>query len=396
MVRTMRKKIVPVVCFAVVTLLSLQQIAWTLGHSSDEVVRSDESLSYQTPPTAPVKSPSSSVAAKKNDFYSKSATATATTTTLDSKSATTSIIQLDQKHSANPTTSKNTTIPTSTAIAMISMGDAPKSRNVQRCILSIRRRGLFEGPIIVVTDLTGEKHENYQRQILQWDKNTLVLEAKPEHLQASNTPKRRNHMGFKRFKTVVWDYVEEASIHRVLYVDIDVVVGKPLKDFFDYYEESVAQNFQDAPTTASFVSYFVNQEHKRQEPGKYIAHTGLMVLDRRHSPICLSAWQRVFDNKPKVPWDQVLLARAIEKQAKMATEDPSVGTCSIHELDMDQHVLFPEESDLQATKLKTFIHITRLRAGRIDNKVQEDYLTSVLKLDEKERKEAADMVKTFG
>jgi hypothetical protein len=312
------------------------------------------------------------------------------TTTLDSKSATASIIRLDQKNSTNPTTSKNT------AIVMISMGSATKSRNVQRCILSIRRRGLFEGPIIVITDLTGEKHGNYQRQILEWDKNTDVLEAKPEHLQASNQPKRLNHMGFKRFKTVVWDYVEDASIHRVLYVDIDVVVGKPLKDFFDYYEESVAQNFQDAPTSASFVSHFVSQERKRQEPGKYVAHGGLMVLDRQHSPICLSAWQRVFDKKPKIKWDQVLLAKAIEKQAKMAKEDASVGTCSIHELDMDLHVLFPEETDLQTTNLKTFIHITRLRAGRIDKHVQEDYLTSVLKLDEKERKEAADMVKTFG
>jgi hypothetical protein len=42
-----------------------------------------------------------------------------------------------------------------------------------------------------------------------------------------------------------------------------------------------------------------------------------MVLDRQHSPICLSAWQRLFDKKPKVKWDQTLLARMVEnnKQA---------------------------------------------------------------------------------
>jgi hypothetical protein len=131
--------------------------------------------------------------------------------------------------------------------------------------LSIRRRGLFDGPIIVITDLIGEPHLHYQRQrqIIgqQWDMDStkfdtsnnntstllVVVEAKPEHLQASRNPNRHNHMGFKHFKTVVWDYVEGPSIHRVLYMDLDVIGGKPLKDFFDNYEESLSSRRRRPP-----------------------------------------------------------------------------------------------------------------------------------------------------
>jgi hypothetical protein len=91
-------------------------------------------------------------------------------------------------------------IPMPFAFATISMGLPPRSQNVQRCILSIHRGDVSK---------------------------TINLKAMPEHLQASNKPKRKNHMGFKCFKMFVWDHLEDLSIDRVLYVDMMLWRGNP-------------------------------------------------------------------------------------------------------------------------------------------------------------------------
>jgi hypothetical protein len=186
--------------------------------------------------------------------------------------------------------------------------------------------------------------------------------------------------------------VEDPSIHRLLYLDIDVIVGKPLPDFFDDYEESLSK----ANHNSSFVSLFVSPERKRQDPDTYVAHTGIMVLDRQHSPSCLLAWQRLFDKKPKVKWDQTLLARMVQNAGII---NGTTSGCRIHALDIDRHLLFPEERDLKARTLQTFIHMTRKRAERMDDTLQEDYLATVLKLDdttERTTEAVAAMIQTFG
>jgi hypothetical protein len=71
--------------------------------------------------------------------------------------------------------------------------------------------------------LLGEKHVEYEHQILECSRNMHVAEANAENLQSSNRPKSKDHMGccLQRFKTV------DPSRRGVL--------GKPfLKDWFVY------------------------------------------------------------------------------------------------------------------------------------------------------------------
>lgn len=63
------------------------------------------------------------------------------------------------------------------AVALISFGEmAAEGTLLERCILSIRRRGEFDGKVVVITDAPKERYDG------QFDENVFVLRAKEEDI----------------------------------------------------------------------------------------------------------------------------------------------------------------------------------------------------------------------
>ncbi|MGK3753120.1 MAG: hypothetical protein ACI8RD_005427 [Bacillariaceae sp.] len=170
----------------------------------------------------------------------------------------------------------------SAVISLVSMGKITDTFIVERCIRSIRRRGLFLGTILLFTDNIG--YQRYQRSILPWDNRTRIIEGRNEDFHpieeieeeneknvttSSVRPKKyaQETMIFKRFKTHHAKYISEdpaladSSIRYVLYVDVDNIIGAPLSVFFQDYVrtatdevEQISKNNSDHDF--SFVSMF--------------------------------------------------------------------------------------------------------------------------------------------
>lgn len=63
------------------------------------------------------------------------------------------------------------------AIALISFGEsAAESTLLERCILSIRRRGQFDGYVVVITDAPEERYDGV------FDENVIVLKANEDDI----------------------------------------------------------------------------------------------------------------------------------------------------------------------------------------------------------------------
>jgi len=151
-----------------------------------------------------------------------------------------------------------------TVISIISMGKLVETFLVERCIRSIRQRGLFTGTIMVFTDSEGYK--SYQETIPSWDNRTIIIQGKEEDMnprEEINEETGKNHtepqlkkyaqktMVFKRFKTHHSKYIKEYpdlsnSIRFVMYADVDNIIGSPLDPFFEDYTKGMIDQYQKA------------------------------------------------------------------------------------------------------------------------------------------------------
>ncbi len=183
------------------------------------------------------------------------------------------------KHDANTTvalevpdetfSSLNVTLPpllytmpndNNTAITLVAMGGLVDTYMAERCIRSIRRRGLFFGPIMLFTDNDGYKQ--YQETIPFMDNRTIIINSRDEDLYPREEPKEdqgknqtpplkkyaQRSMVFKRFKTHHSKYIEadpnlKDSIRFVMYVDVDNIIGSPMEIFFQEYTKMVAEKY---------------------------------------------------------------------------------------------------------------------------------------------------------
>lgn len=149
------------------------------------------------------------------------------------------------------------TVPSNnnTVVSLISMGRLRDTFLVERCIRSIRRKGLFSGTILVFTDEIG--YERYQKSVLPWDNRTKIIRGRDEDLHPKDPSKgtpikyAQETMIFKRFKTHHSKYITEDptladSIRYVLYMDVDNIVGDKLDSFLKAYSKDVTNEYQEA------------------------------------------------------------------------------------------------------------------------------------------------------
>ncbi len=90
---------------------------------------------------------------------------------------------VDVASSKDESSSENTTATvefddSNRAIALISFGEAAsESTLLERCILSIRRRGKFNGQVIVITDAPKDRYAG------EFDENVTVLQAEEDDIR---------------------------------------------------------------------------------------------------------------------------------------------------------------------------------------------------------------------
>ena len=265
------------------------------------------------------------------------------------------------------------------AVAMISTGNATETRNVERAIQSIRRRGMFNGRIIVITD----RNERYGTLEMADDQIT-ILEVKQEDIHVNLKAK----MPYKRFKTQVLDLMDtnKSLDHytHVVYMDVDIVVGDNLNDFFGYVEQMVKRGKErlrsDSSPDHSFMMMF-EEQGRGMEKSRYknstIWHSGVTVFHRQHSRRCLDIWREVIDWN-RYRRDQSCLYYMHYYNQTMRDQ------CSILRMDDKAFFHIPTEDTMRSGHSAVFVHNTNTgRAKRIDKKVQYDYYRCAMMLDDK-------------
>lgn len=308
------------------------------------------------------------------------------------------------------TTSRKMERERTTAIAFIAMGPASKSKIPQRCIRSLRKRGNWNGPIMILTDLQEQQKgkgndisfSRYKELLESFDDNVYVIQAKEDDLKPKNGRKLGMSI-YKRFKTLLLEYINDIpilsdTIETVVYLDIDIVIGKPFDDFLSFYEESIIQSGlrNNDNKNDSFFSMFATEKDVGYE---YVAHSGIMVLERQYAPMCLQEWKNTFDNKKTIERDQILLAKTIARLGRLQQEQQRDGNnghststaspiCTLHKMDVTKHVIFPNKENMKNKRYETFVHITNSkRAWTLPEELQQEYLKDALLIDDTEENE---------
>jgi len=312
-----------------------------------------------------------------------------------------------------------------TAISLVSMGRFVDTFLVERCILSIRRRGLFSGYVIVFTDDVGYKR--YQQTLLPWDNRTLIVQGHQEDMDPreepskdgtrsnQNEPKRIKYaqrtMVFKRFKTHHSKYIKEYpdlsnSIRYVLYADVDNIFGSPMDIFFEDYTTLVTEEYQKAANVHlnitlnatespeesaadrnnsslygfGFVSMF-RDKHLRSK-----MHGGIVMYDRIFEEQCVNGWRNEMDTF----WDysdQTMFLRVLD--------DYNRYRCTVFDFP-SHHMSFATKAIMtdameerqgrrpkrkKPLKFPTFIHVTKSRVKNLNNTtIHDEFVRHLLKL----------------
>ena len=278
------------------------------------------------------------------------------------KMAKQSSLAMSQPHPADP----------SFAIGLIALGDvtAKSVRVVERCVQSIRRRGLYFGTIVIVTDAKQSRFKS----LTEVDSNIIIIDVES----------RPNGMLSKRYKTELLDLLDgKKSLEEVellLYMDVDIVIAEPLQSFI-HYVQSMA-TMLDQPSNRNQPSYMLMFEEQGAAPerkfGNTVYHGGVLGLSRTKSRTCLLEWQHLFDDRERFPdRDQKALYYMLYINETLRER------CQVTRLDHRPYLLMPSRKDFQAGETGTFVHVTNgYRAEKIDDTLQADYYRCMALVDE--------------
>jgi hypothetical protein len=249
----------------------------------------------------------------------------------------------------------------------------------------------------------------------------------------------RATMPFKRLKTRVLDLMDEHDIlddiSHVVYMDMDIVVGGRLEDFFAYatqrmkraqetyfnYKQQAGHGDGDAGSdanntnssyTKSFMLMFEEQGRgkERQMHGggggaeiengfattntngtvmsavvvelastpaaPIVWHGAVMMLHRHHSRKCLELWRDLFDTND-YPRDQSALYAMYHDLPHLRAQ------CEIVPMDHAAFLQMPTQLSMEQGRTAVFVHNTNTgRAKEIHKQVQYDFYRCAMLLDE--------------
>mmetsp|Transcript_19636 Transcript_19636/g.40411 ORF Transcript_19636/g.40411 Transcript_19636/m.40411 type:complete len:397 (+) Transcript_19636:121-1311(+) len=261
------------------------------------------------------------------------------------------------------------------AIALISFGEsAAESTLLERCVLSIRRRGQFDGHVVVITDAPEERYDGV------FDENVIVLKANEDdilydYFQAPS-------MKYKRFKTLLIKYINSVpeldSIDWLYYMDIDMMLGAP---FMDMILELRTKYDIDSAHDADSALYFFKDLHAEE----FALNGGFMIINRHTSGLCLDVWREEIERHQRASFDQTSINAVIANKES--------NHCSLEAMEVENYVTFPKD-DKALTKARLWHHHSPLIhifntwfASKESPEVMEEYVADVLRLSEEEKEE---------
>ena len=150
--------------------------------------------------------------------------------------------------------------------------------------------------------------------------NTHIIQAKPEHLHPMDPKTGKplefvtEAMRFKRFKTLILDYLDDyyhVPFEHVLYLDVEIVVARPLIGLLQDYRDQMVQRqvfgtdgtiiiapvnttttTTNTTTTLSFMSHFSDCPKCGRQ--NFHLNSGVSILHHQYSRDCLGEWQSLF------------------------------------------------------------------------------------------------------
>jgi nucleoside-diphosphate-sugar epimerase len=274
------------------------------------------------------------------------------------------------------------------AIFLISFGkEAAESTLVERCILSLRRRGQWTGYIVLLTDAPPGRYE----QVWNENENVIVMHPKEEHFNgAEGKPLEFNHktisLKVKRFKTFILDYIDMnkrlRNIEFIYYLDIDIIAGGNMNHLFSGVEsiQHIGNRHQVRGSGLSTLHFFtpINTEYPFQG--------GTFVVKRPSSRHCLELWRKEIDNivGGSLGMDQAAL-RTVQEHIEAGKETK----CKLIRMDNDDFLSFPIPRNFdriaQSSSYTTLIHMSNSKFAKwIDEEKQNRFLSEVLQLSEEE------------
>lgn len=220
------------------------------------------------------------------------------------------------------------------AVAFICMGFWTQTTILDHAIASLRETGRWSGPIYVITDRDDG-----------WPSLRDGYGATIVHVEA-----QASKLAIHSFKCKMFE-VLPAAVRRVLYMDADIVVSRPLVDFFTYLDVDLSSHgsehnmgfFRDSGS--HFWGFCTDCDYW---------HGGVMLATREQSEPCLHKW-----------------CEAIHS-GKFKADQPALDYISAHEpvcsgmFAMDSRFLMfmKDYTSIFLQPVKTFSHVTA--AGRLE------------------------------
>jgi hypothetical protein len=211
-----------------------------------------------------------------------------------------------------------------------------------------------------------------------------VIQPRKEDYDPILLPYTEVKLKYKRFKTLLIDYIQQdeefrnrymdsssVGITHILYLDVDIVVCKPIFPWIQQKWIEDAKERQEANPEWSIVYMF------DEGPGTgKVAHGGLILQHVRLSYGCMKEWRRQMD-ETRQGRDQALL-RAMIKTG------PTKIKCLIHRWKRKE-LVFPYTEYFKSLQMDQFVHITNTHHSQMTEKnVQQAFLEKALNLTEEE------------
>ena len=271
------------------------------------------------------------------------------------------------------------------AIFLISFGDeAAKSTLAERCILSLRRRGAWDGYVVLLTDAPPERYQD------EWDENVIVMHPLEKHLNLADGAhleftKDNLSLKSKRFKTFIIDYVgmdkRLDSVELIYYLDIDIMAGDTMVDLFSGLESKYEVSREERDGGLSKLYFFTPLSDEWPLQG------GTFIVERRSSRHCLELWRKEID-------DMTVSGRGRDQDGLrniyQRVQSGEEANCELVRMNNDNFISFPiPRTFTKITRQSSFpslIHISNsVFAKWIDEDAQTAYIHKVLQLSEEEK-----------
>ncbi|KAL7462527.1 hypothetical protein ACHAXS_002909 [Conticribra weissflogii] len=273
----------------------------------------------------------------------------------------------------------NDAVKSKRAIAMISFGEsAAKSTLVERAVLSIRRRGKFDGQVVLITDAPEERYNGV------FDENVIVMQSKDEDMMFGYF--QNEAMKYKRFKTLIPKYFDSDSkldgIQHIYYMDIDMMMAAPFEHLVQGLDEE--HGTESVPVDGDDMIFMF----KDPMSNLFVVNSGFIVMDRKKSNRCLDLWRDEMDANPTFIKDQLSLNELVTK-----AESGETSGCQIVAM---QHHDFLDYTENEKRMIKmmdsgdypVLVHLyNSCKAEKFSEEKTEVFVNNILMLTEKEKKE---------